>query len=67
MCWTAGWYLGNVIFFFYGLCSLMEALSDFPAAFHLLVFLFKHTTHMPISQVNENARILGEAPGITEF
>lgn len=32
-----------------------------------LLFLFKHTVHMHISHVIENAGILGEAQEITEF
>lgn len=61
MCQMAGWCLENV--FFYGLCSL----TDYLERLHPLVFLFKHTGHMHISNVIENASILGEAREVAEF
>lgn len=53
--------MGNVIF--YGLCRLTEALSDFLAVVHPLMLLLKYA-FMPVSQVNENACVLGEAQEI---
>lgn len=53
---------GKCIFFLW-----IVQLDRFSSKTSPLLFLFKHTVHMHISHVIENAGILGEAQEITEF